>query len=129
MIHTVISIGRVFGIKSFGIERLLEIVFMGDKFYKNHIFLEDAFPSDPLPMRFLPLLHSAIRQYFWPSPRCGGLRPGGICFGRIIFFGWRGHESERDRTAGRLVYPRGVPAQHLSNRGGRAPYAMDRRRG
>jgi hypothetical protein len=75
MIQTVISIGSEFGIRSSGIGSLLRIVFMSDKFYKRHIFLEDAFPSDPSPMRFLSLLYSAIRQYFWPNPRCGATIP------------------------------------------------------
>jgi hypothetical protein len=45
---------------------------MGDKFYKSHIFLEDALLPAPLPMRLLPLLSSAIRRYFWPTPKCSG---------------------------------------------------------
>jgi hypothetical protein len=42
---------------------------MDNKFYRSNIFSEEALSLDPLPMRFLPLLSSAIRRYFWPNPK------------------------------------------------------------
>jgi hypothetical protein len=50
------------------------LIRMGGKSYKNAAFTEHDLTSDTL--RFLPLLSSALRRYFWPARKRGGVIPG-----------------------------------------------------
>jgi hypothetical protein len=52
------------------------LICMGGKSYKGPTFAEDELTSDTF--RFLPLLSSALRRYFWPDRKRGGMIPSSL---------------------------------------------------
>jgi hypothetical protein len=52
------------------------LICMGGKSCKGRTFAEDELTSDTF--RFLPLLSSALRRYFWPNRKNGGMIPGAV---------------------------------------------------